>query len=156
MRMKVFPAFVALSLAFCASMALAIQPGTRGTDKVLQESGFRSAVLIQKNNTATATTGAATLNSAGSGIITSESLTTATGSDYTLTITNDMVAAADIVLATVQYGTATLGSPFVARITPAAGSVAIVVRNGGTTDVALNGTIKVGFVVVKQSALGSD
>ncbi len=67
-----------------------------------------------------------------------------------------MVAAADIVLGTVQYGTATTGSPFVGRITPAAGSVVITIRNGLTNDASLNGTIKIGFVVVKQSTNGSD
>ena len=145
------------ALVFASVAAFAIQPGTRGTDKALQESGFRSAVLIQVNNTATATAGAATLNNAGSGIVTSESLTTAPGSDYTLTLTNNMVTATDLVLANVQYGTATTGAPLVSRVTPGSGSVVIIVRNGTIgTDAALNGTIKIGFVVIKQSALGSD
>lgn len=146
-----------LALLVSATLAVAIQPGTTGTDKVLQRSGFRSAVLIQRNATATATGGAATLNQAGSGIVTTESLTTAAGSDYTLTLTNNMIGAADVVLASVQYGTSTTGSPYVARVTPAAGSVVIIVRNGqSSVDAVLNGTLKISFLVVKQSANGSD
>ncbi len=99
---------VALALG---AAAYAIQPGTDGTEKRFQNQGLRSAVLIQENLTATASSNAATLNAAGSGIITTESLTTAAGSDYTLTLTNNMVAAADIVFATVQLGTSTVGNP---------------------------------------------
>ena len=139
-----------------AGAAYAIQPGTRGTDKVLQESGFRSAVLIQKNNTATASSGAATLNAAGSGVITSEALSTAAQARYTLTITNSMIAAADVVLASVALGTSTTGAPYIERITPAAGSVVIVIRNGQSGDAVLNGTLIVSFLVVKQNANGLD
>lgn len=147
----------ALVAAAISTAAWAIQPGTTGTNKTYQNSGFRTGVLIQKNNTATASAGAATLNAAGSGIITSESLTTLAGSDYTLTLTNSMVAAADIVLATVQNGTNTGGAVFVRSVTPAAGSVVIVVRNGqSTVDTALLGTLKIGFLVIKQSVAGSD
>ena len=98
----------------------------------------------------------ATLNEAGSGIITSEALSTAAGALYTLTITNNMVAAADIVLASVAFGTSTTGSPYISRITPGAGSVVIIVRNGVSTDAVLNGTIKVSFLVIKQSANDAD
>ena len=146
---------VALALG---AAAYAIQPGTDGTEKRFQNQGLRSAVLIQENLTATASSNAATLNAAGSGIITTESLTTAAGSDYTLTLTNNMVAAADIVFATVQLGTSTVGNPFVQRVTPAAGSVVIIVRNGTNNDQSstLNGTLKIGFLVIKQSVQGAD
>lgn len=157
--MKHFPRLLigAFALLAIGGVALAIQPGTTGTNKEFQQSGFRVAVPVMVNNTATATAGAATLNAAGAGIITSESLTTLPGSDYTLTLTNTMVAAADLVFATVSNGTNTGGGPVVARIQPAAGSVVIIVRNGHTgTATSLNGTIKVGFLVIKQSALGSD
>lgn len=145
-----------VTAACLAAAAWAIQPGMTGTNKANQNSGFRTGVLIQKNNTATASSNAATLNAAGSGVIETESLTTLAGSDYLLTLTNNMIAAADIVLVTVGYGTATTGSPMVNRVTPAAGSVAIRIRNGATTDTVLNGTLKIGFVVVKQSANGND
>lgn len=160
MRNPVRSLFVgALALLALGAAAFAIQPGTSGTEKRFQEQAFRSAVLIQKNNTATGTgtgsTGVATLNAAGSGIITTASIVTPADSDYALTLTNSMIEAGDIVLATVAKGTATVGKPYIAEITPGASSVVITIRNasGATT---LNGTLKVGFVVVKQSANGSD
>lgn len=149
--------FAAIALLAVATAAWAIQPGTSGTNKQFQNSGFRTGVLIQKNNTATASAGAATLNAAGSGIVTTEAVTTLAGSDYTLTLTNNMVAAADLVYATVQNGSNTTGAPFIRTITPAAGSVVIVVRNGqGVVDTSLTGTLKIGFFVIKQSVTGSD
>ncbi|MDE2426235.1 MAG: hypothetical protein KGO96_10065 [Elusimicrobia bacterium] len=98
--------------------------------------------------TATATAGAATLNKMA-GVITSESLTTGAGADYTLTLTNSDIAAADQVYASVQLGTATTGTPAVAMVTPAAGSAVIVVQNIHAS-AALNGTIKISFLVVKN------
>jgi hypothetical protein len=147
----------ASALALIATAAYAIQPGTTGTNKASQQQGFRTGVLIQKNNTATATAGAATLNAAGSGIITTEALATAAGSPYTLTLTNNMVAAADLVFANVQYGTSTVGQPYIKTITPGAGSVVIVVGNSTETSSSVfNGTLKIGFFVLKQSANGAD
>jgi len=97
--------------------------------------------------TATATAGAATLNK-DSGKITTESLTTAKGASYTLTLTNSAVAAADMVFASVAFGTATTGDPVITRITPAAGSVVIVIQNIDQND-AVNGTLKISFLVAK-------
>lgn len=156
MRMRNLLIGALASLALVGA-ALAIQPGTDGTEKRFQQQGLRSGVLIQANNTATASAGAATLNAAGSGIVTTESLTTLSGSLYTLTLTNNMVEATDLVFATVQYGTATTGHPYVRRITPASGSVVISIGNSPDTNVAAyNGTLKIGFLVIKQSANGSD
>lgn len=152
----------AIALVAVATAAWAIQPGTTGTEKRFQEQALRSGVLTQVNKTATATAasataGAATLNSAGSGVITTNALTTIAGSDYLLTLTNNMIAAADIVLAAADLGTATQGVLSVKTITPAAGSVTIVVRNlSGNNQNPLNGTINIRFLVIKQSALGSD
>ena len=98
--------------------------------------------------TAAATTGAATLNKMA-GVITSEALTTAAGADYTLTLTDSDIAATDQVMASVQLGSATTGTPAVATVTPGAGSVVIVIQNIHAT-AALNGTIKISFVVLKN------
>lgn len=145
------------ALVLAGVAALAVQPGTRGTEKSFQESGLRSAVIIQKNNTATAVAGAATLNAAGSGVITSESLTTLVGSDYTLTLTNNMIEAGDVVLASGNLGTSAGGWTMIKAVTPAAGSVVIVVHNASLTNgAAYTGTIQVRFLVVKQNANGSD
>jgi hypothetical protein len=98
--------------------------------------------------TASATAGAATLNKMA-GVITSESLTTTAGSDYTLTLTNSDIAAADQVFASVQLGTSTTGEPAVTSVTPSAGQVVILVRNIAASAV-FNGTIKISFLVVKN------
>lgn len=97
---------------------------------------------------ATATAGTATLNKL-SGKVTTEVLTTAAGATYTLTVTNGTIATGDIVLASLANGTNTTGSPGVVRVTPGAGSVTIVVRNGDAS-AALNGNVVVSFAVLKN------
>jgi hypothetical protein len=99
-------------------------------------------------STATATAGAATL-AATVGKVTSESLTTAQNAFYTLTITNTAIAAADAVFASVANGTNTQGTPMVVRVTPAAGSLVIVLQNKHASAEALNGTLVVSFFAVK-------
>lgn len=108
-----------------------------------------SLVLDTGTKTATATAGAATL-SKDAGVITSEALTTAAGATYTLTLTNTSVAATDQVFASVQYGSATAGTPVVTRVTPGSGSVVIIVQNIHAS-AALDGTIKIAFMVLKNS-----
>lgn len=99
-----------------------------------------------QGGTATAASGAATLNKR-SGTITSEALTTAAGATYTLTLTNLTVSASSVVLASVAYGSATAGSPVVTRVQPSAGSLVVVVQNVHAS-AAVNGTLKVNFVVL--------
>ena len=99
--------------------------------------------------TATATTGAATLN-AIAGKVTSEALTTAQNAIYTLTITNSEVAAGDMVMATVANGTNTQGTPMIGRVQPAAGSLVVQVINKHATSQAFNGTVVVSFQVIKS------
>ena len=106
--------------------------------------------LKQTMGAAAATAGAATL-AALQGKITSEALVTAQNAIYTLTITNTQIAAADIVTASVAYGTCTTGSPVITRITAAANSVVILVANLHASAVALNGTIVVSFQVLKAA-----
>lgn len=112
--------------------------------------GLTSANTLQLDTgtkTATATAGAATLNKS-SGKITSEALTTAGLASYTLTLTDSQIAAADTVFASLAYGTNTTGTPIIQRITPAAGSVVIIVFNAAAAT-ALNGTIVISFHVFK-------
>lgn len=98
--------------------------------------------------TATATAGAATL-AKSSGKVTTEALTTAAGATYTLTLTNSTVAAADQVYASLANGTNSTGAPGILRVQPGVGTVTITVRNGDAA-AALNGTIVVSFMVVKN------
>lgn len=98
--------------------------------------------------TASATAGAATL-ARYAGVITSESITTAAQANYTLTLTNSLIAAADQVYVSVNNGTNTQGTPVVSTVAPAAGSVVITIKNDHAT-LAFNGTIKVMFLLVKN------
>lgn len=106
-----------------------------------------SLAIDSGTKTAAATAGAATL-SKSSGVITSEALTTAAGVVYTLTLTNTVIAATDQVFVSVGNGTNTTVGPALVSVTPAAGSVVIVIRNTHAS-AALNGTIKVAFAVLK-------
>ena len=98
--------------------------------------------------TATASAGAATLNDLA-GLVTTEALTTAQNAIYTLTLTNSKVAAGDLVFVTVADGTNTQGTPMLGEVTPGASSVTIKVINKHASAEALNGTLKIGFFVVK-------
>ena len=83
------------------------------------------------------------------GVITSEALTTAAGADYTLTITNQNFKTTSLVLANVGNGTSTTGVPDMSSVTPGAGTCVIVVQNIHAT-AALNGTLKIGFVIISS------
>ena len=119
--------------------------GAGGGVNIVNSGGVR---LDTGTKTASATAGAATLNKMA-GVVTSESITTAAGSDYTLTLTNSDIAAADQVFASVQLGSATTGEPCVTSVTPASGSAVIKVRNVAAS-AAFNGTIVVSFMVLKN------
>lgn len=99
--------------------------------------------------TAVAASGAATLN-ADTGVVTSETLTTVQNAAYTLTITNNKVAATDIVFATVYNGTNTQGTPCICRVQAGNGNITIIVSNQHASAQAFNGTIRIGFMVVKS------
>lgn len=129
----------------------AITSGAGVTGATVTSTGLAtvgSITLDTGTKTAAATAGAATLNKQ-SGVITSEALTTAAGEAYTLTITDSVIGATDLVLATVANGTNTQGWLHLERVTPGSGSVVIVVRNIHASE-ALNGTIKVTFAVLQN------
>jgi hypothetical protein len=96
------------------------------------------------NHTGTAASAAVTLNQP-QGTITSETLTTAAGSSYSLVLTNSFITAASNVKAAAFLKGSTAGGPLqITSITPAAGSATIVVQNTGAA--ALNNTIAVMFL----------
>lgn len=99
------------------------------------------------SSTATATAGAATLSKMA-GVVTSEGLTTAAAAAYTLTLTNTVIAATDLVFVSVANGTNSAGIPVVGRVTPGSGSCTILIENQHGAD-AFNGTIKISFLVIK-------
>jgi hypothetical protein len=96
--------------------------------------------------TVTAAAGAATL-SALRGKVTTESLTTAAGAEYTLTLTNSQIAAGDLVFVTTDALTSA-GTPGVGGATVTAGQVVITITNLHAS-AAFNAAILIGFHVVK-------
>jgi hypothetical protein len=105
-----------------------------------------SLKLDTGTKTATATAGAATLNKS-SGIVTSEALTTAAGSTYTLTLTNSAVAAGDIIMATIDSN-GTAGIPHLTSVKSTANTITFIVTNiDGSA--AFNAAIKIAFAVLK-------
>jgi hypothetical protein len=130
--------------------------GTSGTDGIhrrqLLEMGGIAPLQNGALGTTTAVAGAATLNKMA-GIVTSESsITTAAGSDYTLTLTNSTIAVGDFVLASCSNGTNTTEGIAVNRTQVSAGQVIIHVRNTNAST-ALNGSIVINFLVCKQQAI---
>jgi Pectate lyase superfamily protein len=106
---------------------------------------FFQGGAVWDSGSATASAGAATLNKQ-SGTITSEALTTAAGSDYVLTLTNSLISTSSKVFVTVDNGSNTTEGISPQRTTPGSGSVVIRIRNTHA-NAALNGTIKISFVV---------
>lgn len=118
-----------------------------------QEPRFRNMLmeldgLATELSTGTCSSSAVTINDY-IGKITTEDLTTAQNAIETITLTNSCIAAADVVLVTLANGTNTQGTPMLGTVTPAAGSCVIKVINKHASSQAFNGTVKLGFVVVK-------
>lgn len=105
-----------------------------------------AAIGGASGSTATSSAGAVTFNNASAGVITTESLSTAAGAIYTLTLTSNLVKASSLVLANVTLGSGTTGTGVIVHITPAAGSVVIKVQNIHAS-AAFNGTMKIGFAI---------
>lgn len=101
------------------------------------QKAIKSYVDTRGVGTQTAVAGAATLNKLA-GIITSESLSTAT--TYTLTLTNSFIASTSVVLVTTWNSAA--ADTFVKSVTAGSGSVTIVLGFA-----SLTGTVVIAFAV---------
>lgn len=123
-----------------SAASLTIKSGTGGIN--LNTSG--NAVNVGPIVTATATAGAATC-SAQRCVVTSEALTTAAGSDYTLTLTNTFVSTSSLVFCSVGNGTNTTEGVGCLRVQPGSGSVVVHIRNFGAA--VLNGTLRISVMV---------
>jgi hypothetical protein len=99
-----------------------------------------AASLIE--NIATASAGAATLNTEA-GIINTGAETTAAGGTFQVVITNNTVTANSNVFAQVYPGTATAGQAEIKSVTTSANTITVVVANVGSA--AFNGTFLIGF-----------
>ena len=91
---------------------------------------------------------AGTLN-AIAGKVTSEALTTAAAGAQALTLTNSLVDAADIVIATINGGTSTTGSAELKAVATAS-TITFTLTNRHAS-AAFNGTFIIGYVVMKQN-----
>lgn len=108
---------------------------------------YTSGVAKINQVAGTSAAGAITQNSLG-GFITTESLTTAAGATYTLTVTNSQVAAGDHIDVEIAGGSNSAGIAVKGRVTPAAGSFAIQVMNLHAS-AAFNGTLILSYSVKK-------
>jgi hypothetical protein len=134
---------------FAGVAALCLIAGSAAAQSSTQYTFRPNSLAIDTGTkTATAVSGAVTLNK-GAGVITTEALATAAAATYTLTITDNAIAATDTVFASVWFGTSSTGTPEVTTVTPGAGSVVIIIRNAAGA-AALNGTLKVGFHTLKN------
>jgi hypothetical protein len=104
--------------------------------------------LASEIGTGTSSSGAVTVNDY-IGVVTTESLTTAQNALFTLTITNNKVAAADWVSVTIGNGTNTQGTPTLHTVTVTASTITIIISNQHASAQAFNGTLKVYFEVRK-------
>lgn len=94
----------------------------------------------------TASAGAVTSH-AQRGIVTTEALTTAAGSSYTLTLTNNRTQTTDsFCLVSVGNGSNTGGTPVVTSVTQSGGSWVILIKNDHAS-AAFNGTLKIMFQI---------
>jgi hypothetical protein len=97
---------------------------------------------------ATSTALAGTI-SAGTGLLTTEALTTAAAGTAVFVITNTLAAAGDVVLVQRQGGTSTTGSLETSAVCTA-GVITLTLTNRHAS-VAFNGTFIFGFLLVKQA-----
>lgn len=104
-----------------------------------------SGNLLLGCGAATGTSNASTLANK-CGLITTESASTAAAGTFTETITDTVVAATDVCMATVT--TTGTGTPVITRVTPAAGSLVIIVGNVHAS-AAFNAVLLISFVCFK-------
>ncbi len=107
--------------------------------------GKNTAQITSDKSSATSSAGAVTIR-AQDFVITTESLTTAAGAVYTLTVTNSAVTASSSVFVSVDAASSA-GTPVVTSVTPAAGSVVIKVQNVHAS-AAFNNSIKLSVRVL--------
>ena len=103
------------------------------------------SIFATGSATGTAAAGAVTIANLWAKVTTA-ALTTAAAANYTLTVTNVKVSAADMAFASVAFGDNTNGTPAIVSVTCAAGSLAIVVTNSHTS-AAFNGTLVISYGV---------
>lgn len=122
--------------------------GVQSSEQKYRNMLFQLDGVATEMGTGTCSSAAVTINDYV-GLITTEALTTAQNAVATVTLTNDKVAAGDLVFATLGNGTNTQGTPTLTRATVTASTVTFKISNLHASAEALNGTLKIGFMVVK-------
>ncbi len=106
------------------------------------------AKQVLDHGTGTEAANAVTIN-AQSGVITTSALTTAASSSYLVTMTNSkIVGTGSIIIASVAGGTNTVKDISVEAICTAANTATLTIYNNVLITTALNGTVKINFIVV--------
>lgn len=102
-----------------------------------------------QSSTGTAASKAVTMN-VSSGRITSEALTTATAAEDIITLTNNRIAAGDMILWSIGSGTNTQGALLQGGVKVTANTAVFTFGNAHASE-ALNGTVVIDFIVVKRN-----
>jgi hypothetical protein len=104
--------------------------------------------LASEISTGTAASKAVTINDY-MGLITTESLTTAQNASDIVTLTNDKIAAGDLVFVSLSNGTNTQGTPALYACHVSANTAVIRFANLHASSQAFNGTLLLSFIVIK-------
>lgn len=128
-----------------AAVQLATTGGDTSIDFQLIAKGTEGNILLGGYGGVAATAGAAT-GASQRGYVTSETLTTAAGAAYTLTLTNPHIKANSVLLAGVENGTNTQGIPIRGECKAVAGTGTIKIWNLHASQ-AFNGTIVISYFI---------
>lgn len=108
--------------------------------------GYAPAQSISLGTSGTASGGTPVTLNAQRGVVSFTGVgTLVTGAVTTLTMTNSAVAANSQCYAQVQSGGAAGSAPYVSTATPTAGSLALILANGGTTATGAAATFAIAF-----------
>lgn len=141
------------ALLVAAALAIVGWPVMQGAQAVLSGTDSRQQAqqvalgqLQVGSSTGTASSNAVTIN-AGSGVITTEALSTAAGATQNITLTNDRIAAGDMVFAVVDPASSA-GTPIIANVAVSASTAVFKIQNIHAST-ALNAAVKIYFVINK-------
>jgi len=141
-KLLAFLAFLLLPLAAYAAIT-----GTVGTYQAQQ---MQIGQLALGRGTGTCVSNAVTINN-GSGVITTEALSTAAGATQAITLTNSRIAAGDMVYAVADPNGST-GTPTISNVTVTATTAVFNLKNDHAS-AAFNGAIKIYIFISKQGNL---
>jgi hypothetical protein len=136
-----------MTLTHILGIKLDASIGTPFTNAILMYSGNPSIGYVAAEHiTGTAVAGDVTLVGNGTNFdITTESLTTAAGATYTLTVHSGQLTSSTNPIPIVTLGDSTTGIPHLVSYTRSGGAIVLVIQNIDSTN-PFNGTLKVNFM----------